>query len=414
MKDKIVAVVDFVIYWSILLIPFTMAIAIAPMSIFMGLLIACFLAKKALTKQKLFIYTPVVIPFLAFFVICTISVINTINLQDSIRGLIRYLQYLFIFLIMAEEIKDKKYIQRIVISLVAGLCLVSIDAVWQVITGKDFIRGNSVIINIGLRRATAAFSDANVLGIYISAIIPLILGLAIYHFKKNKNIIIPAVSFLGLTGLTLTYSRPTLLALYLSLLFLAIFKKDKVLIVVLIIAAVISPFIAPRSIKDYAKEVNYNPVRFMCNDDRIAIYKNSFNMIKAHPVIGVGVNTFMKNYKRYKEFPEYRNIITPDLIYAHDNFIQMAGETGLSGLAIFICFLYVLFREIAYIFGSLKDEYHRIVLMCLCACLIAFLINGLTESSFYYSRVAVMFWFLIGFSLSFKKFVGEEAPGKND
>ena len=142
----------------------------------------------------------------------------------------------------------------------------------------------------------------------------------------------------------------------------------------------------------------------MCNDDRIAVYLHSLNMIKAHPVIGVGANTFMKSYKKYKIFPEYRGIITLDEMKAHNNYLHMAGEIGLTGLVIFFWFLYRLFRESKNIYRSAGDKYLKTVSLSLIACLIAFLVNGLTESSLYYSVVAVMFWYIAGLSLALKKF----------
>lgn len=86
----------------------------------------------------------------------------------------------------------------------------------------------------------------------------------------------------------MTYSRPTLLAIFVVLLFFAVVKKSKGLIIFLIALILISPLIIPASVKNWAKSVNYNPLRFMCNDDRIAIYRNSLNMIRDHPVRGGG------------------------------------------------------------------------------------------------------------------------------
>jgi O-antigen ligase len=263
-------------------------------------------------------------------------------------------------------------------------------------------------MNIGLRRATASFVDANVLGIYLSAIVPLIVGLSLYYFKSKKRIIAIFISLLGLVGLASTYSRPTLLALYLALLFLGIMKRDKILLYTLIILTVLSPFIAPRNVKDWAREVNYNPLIFMCNADRISIYRNSINMIKHHPIVGVGVNTFMKNYKTYKESPEYRNQVTSDTCYAHNNFLHTFAETGIIGLSMFIWLIFRLFGESFSIYKRLRNAFLKNVSLCLIACLIAFLVNGLTESSLYYSRVSAIFWYLAGLSLALNKFIHEE------
>ncbi|MDP2937930.1 MAG: O-antigen ligase family protein [Candidatus Omnitrophota bacterium] len=304
---------------------------------------------------------------------------------------------------MVEEVKDKRQIGRIVFSVAAGLILASFDEVWQVFVGEDFIRGYAPVVNIGLVRATAAFKDANTLGIYLSAIAPLIFGLTLYYFKKQKKALMWGLSLIVLAGILLTYSRPTLLAIYIVLFFLGIAKKDKATIALLIIFTLISPFILPKSVKNWAREVEYNPFRFICNDDRIAVYRNSLNMIKDHPFIGLGANTYMKNYKKYREPIEYRNIVTKDYMYAHNNFLHMAAEIGLIGLGFFIWLLYKLFMECKDIYRKLEDDYMKIVSLSLSACLIAFLVNGLTESSLYYSRVAIIFWYIMGLALALKK-----------
>lgn len=403
---NIIKYLDYSIYWSIVLLPFFMAIAPAPMNVFMGFLLVSFLIKKILKKENLFTRTTINIPLLLFFLIACLSIFNSINLKDSFKGGIgRLAHYIMIFFIIAEEIKDQKHIKRIIFSMVCGLILVSLDGIWQVITGQDFIRGYEPIINLGLVRATASFKDANTLGIYLSAIAPLVFGLTLYYYLKGiKKFVFIFISFVTLIGIALTYSRPTLLAIYIALFFLGAARKNKILIMILVIFTLAAPFIIPKSVKEWAREVNYNPLRFMCNDDRIAIYRNSLNMIRHHPVIGVGVNTFMKNYKKYKESPEYRNVITSDYLYAHNNFLHMAAEIGLIGLGIFLWLLYRLFRECMSIYKRLDDSYLKIVLLSLTACLIAFLVNGLTESSLYYSRVAMIFWYMAGFALALKKF----------
>jgi len=133
------------------------------------------------------------------------------------------------------------------------------------------------------------------------------------------------------------------------------------------------------------------------------MYMNATNMISQHPLIGVGVNTYAKNYGKYKTKEAEAYAHTLDSAYAQNNFFQMAGEMGLIGLGLFFWLLWLLFRELLRYYKDSQDEYLKIVSLSLVACFIAFLINGLTESSLYYSRVAAMFWFFVGISLSLRK-----------
>ncbi|MFH0913014.1 MAG: O-antigen ligase family protein [Candidatus Omnitrophota bacterium] len=403
---KISKYLDYIIYWSMVAIPFFMAIAPAPMNVFMGLLVVAFLVKKALKKERLFVRTALDIPLLVLFLVTCASVFNSVNLRDSLKGGIgRLAYYIFILFIIIEEVKDKRQLKNIVFSMAAGVILASVDSIWQVVTAHDFIRGYTPVVNLGIVRATASFKDSNTLGVYLSSIAPLIFGLSLYYLRGKKKAVGLFFSLIVFIGIALTYSRPTLLAIYLALFFFGIVRKDKTMIAALIVITLVFPFLVPQSVKKWAKEMEYNPLRIMCNDDRVAVYHHSLNMIKAHPFIGVGAGAYMKSYKYYKESPEYRNIVTLDEMKAHNNFLHMAAEIGLVGFGAFLLLLYKLFDESRNIYKRLKDEYIRVILLSLSACIIAFLINGLTESSLYYSRVAPIFWYLTGLLLSLSKFV---------
>ena len=411
MTKKIIRFLESVIPWLLALIPFSMCIAPAPMNVFMGLLIFCFLVKRILKKEPLFLKSPLNIPLLLFFLLTCLSLFYSINFKDTFRGgVLRLLQYVFVYFAAAQEVKNKRQLILIVFGVCAGLVLTAADEIWQVARGVDFIRGYAPIINIGLVRATASFKDANTLGIYLSALAPLVLGLALYYKKGAKKVLFMLMGLLAVCGIVLTYSRPTLLALYIALFFMAVVRKDKVMIWVLVIGILLTPFIAPASIKNWAKQVNYNPMRFMCNDDRIAVYQHSLQMIKDRPVLGRGANTFMKNFKNYNNPPHYRDVAVIDYIYAHNIYLHMAGELGLLGLGIFIWFVVVFFKSAKKIYSRLKDDFLKVVLMSLSACLLAFLVNGLTESSLYYARVAMVFWYLAGLTLAMGKINHADKP----
>jgi O-antigen ligase len=408
----IIKYLDLAIYWLIVFIPFSIAIAPAIVHTFIWVTVFLFLVKKIVKKEKLFINTPLNLAFMCLIFISVISIKNSVNFGDSIHGIVKLLHNAMIFLICAEEIKDKKHIEKIIISICAGASLISIDALWQLISGRDFIRGNALQSAINLVRVTASFPNPNVMGVYLSAITPLIIGLTLFYYRGREKIIMSFVSLLAVMGIFLTFSRGAGLGLYLSILFLSIARKNKTILVILIVILLVFPFIMPKNIKVWVKEINYDPLVFMFNYDRISMYRNSLNMISHHPLVGVGVNTFTRNYLKYK-LPEPENAKTSDAIYAHNNFLHMAGEIGLLGLGCFLWILFNLFKTGIWLYQNLKEEYLKIVAISLIACFIAFLINGLTETSLYYSRVAMIFWYLIGLSLALIKFSDGHKTGTN-
>jgi len=407
MKVNFLKFFNSAIYWMLILLPFSIAIAPAFTSTVISILFTFYFIKKFISKEGFKVKTSIDTPYLIFLGISLISIFNSAYYASSIRGIFKLVEFALMYLIFVDELKDKTHAKRILFALFFAACLASFDAIWQITFGKDFIRGHESIINIGLKRATAAFPNANVLGVFLSPIAPIMFGIALYVLRSKQRLLLLLAGALVTAGIALTFSRPAALALYCGVLLLALIKKDKVVITILLAFLLIFPFIAPQNIKKWAKEVQYNPIIMMCNYDRISIYRNSLNMIKHHPFLGVGLNTFSKNYLQYK-LPEKENAKTGDTIYAHNNFLHMAGEIGLFGLAAFIWLLVRLFSSASHIYKKLKDNFLKNLSLCLAAGLTAFMINGLTETNLYYSRVSILFWFLAGFLLALKKFIPEK------
>jgi len=404
---KVLQVLDLMIYWSIVIMPFSVAIAPGLANAFIGIFSVLFIIKRSISRQPFSTNRPALIFFGLFLLASLASIVNSVSYDSSFHGITKLLKYLLIFLVCSEEIRDKKHMQRIFISICAGVSLASIDALWQMAFGYDFIRHNAMQSAIGLPRPTAAFPNPNVFGVYVTALTPVILGLTFFYFKGRSRLLMLIVSMLGLLGVCLSLSRGAGLGIYLAVLFLSLAKKKNLLSLILVGTLVIFPFVMPKNIKQWAREVNYNPLVFMLNQDRISIYSNTINMIKHHPIIGVGVNTFSRNYGKYKTAAAEKYAHTPDTIYAHNIYLQMAGETGLLGLFAFLLFLFQVFRKVFGASRGLSDEYLKISALSLIACLIAFLVNGLTETNLYYSRVAMIFWFLIGVGLSLNRLAKE-------
>ncbi|MFH0855148.1 MAG: O-antigen ligase family protein [Candidatus Omnitrophota bacterium] len=401
MKEKTLKVCDFVIYWSIVIMPFSVAIAPGVANTFIGLFSAFFVIKKIIEKKPLGVDKAVLVPFIFLFVISLFSFVNSVSFSASFNGIIKLLKYFLIFAVCCQEIRDKEHIGRIVFSICCGISLMAIDAIWQIFSGYDFVHGNALqSCIIDLARPTASFPNPNVFGVYMTALAPLAIGLTIFYFKGGKRALMFLTSLLAISGVYLTLSRGAGLAIYASILFLSVSGKKKFLTFALVAIIIIFPFVMPKHIKQWAKEINYNPLVFMCNQDRISIYSNTVNMIKHHPFLGVGINTFSRNYGKYKTESAEKYAHTPDTIYSHNIYLQMAGETGLLGLFSFLWFLFVVFKQAMRSFRKLDDPYLKAAAISLVACIIGFLVNGLTETSLYYARVSMVFWYLIGVSLA--------------
>jgi len=66
---KVLKVLDFILYWAIIIFPFSMGISNGFMNTFQGFIIVAFLLKQIIKKECMFSETSINIPLLALFLI---------------------------------------------------------------------------------------------------------------------------------------------------------------------------------------------------------------------------------------------------------------------------------------------------------------------------------------------------------
>jgi len=400
--QKFVKAIEKINYWLIILLPFSVGIAPAIANSIIGVMICAFLLEKSIRREKLFSVSLPVIVFGVFMIIGALSFINSVNIHDSLKGMTKLLKFLMIFLVCRGSIKDKPHFKRIAIAVACAISFIGIDALWQIFTGKDFIHGNSIQGAIGIARATASFPGCNGLGVYLTALTPFIAGLALFCPQPSAKLFFTLAALIGSAGVYLSLSRGAGIGLFIAVFFLGLIKKSKFIISILILLLLIYPFVMPKNIKDWAKNANYNPIILLTDEVRVGIYRNTLHMIARHPFIGVGINTFSRTYGEYRTAEVEAANPTADGYYAHNNFLHMAGEMGLLGLGVFMIFLLVTLRSIWISFRRYTDPFLKACAISVFAAIIAYLINGLTETSLYYSRIVMIFWFLIGLGLALR------------
>jgi len=123
--------------------------------------------------------------------------------------------------------------------------------------------------------------------------------------------------------------------------------------------------------------------------DRVVMWGAALGMIRARPLLGHGVNTFMANYLDYWVGGERQPR------YAHNCYLQVAAETGLVGLAAFLWLLWLQVRQMASAIRR-RPSAEASLLLGLLAGLVAFLAQSAMDTNFYALRQAALFWTLAG------------------
>lgn len=393
LSGRIVGWLEKCIYWQIIFIPFVASFSSAAVNIFIGLLVFSVLLKSLVNRRINILESPLVLPFILLILISLVSFVHSINIHSSIQGIFKLLKYGFLLLICSSEIKDKEHIKKIIIASLLGLMLASLDGIYQLIFGVDFFRHKPYDSVIGLARLKAAFPHTNIFAGYLALFLPLCTALFLWYTKKGKRLFLGFIFLAGLFCLISTFSRSAVFGFWLTLLLVGIAKRNKFIIGILIAVVLIAPFLASKGIRDWSKATS-SVAEFLLNKERFVLYKTSFNMIKQHPVLGVGVNTYCLNYQKYRLHSSPQDTDTT-MWYAHNSYLQMAAEVGFIGLLIFFYLLFRLFKDWRSFYVKVSDNFLKISSLGILMGVSVFLIHGLTETNLYYPKIAVLFWFQV-------------------
>jgi O-antigen ligase len=124
------------------------------------------------------------------------------------------------------------------------------------------------------------------------------------------------------------------------------------------------------------------------NRDRLAMLREGAQMIRAHPLVGVGPNMVQARYEEYRD-PDAVNKINPHL---HNVPVQIAAERGLPALAIWLWFVVALVVSLA---RRVRDGNLRFLAASALAGVAAMLAAGMFEHNFGDSEFLMLFLILV-------------------
>lgn len=394
LKSKVFKLADWLLYWAIIAIPFVASFSSAAVQSFVGVAVSSFLIKKFISRERWFNSRFLAVPFILLVLFSLLSIFNSVSMRASIQGITKLVKYGLVLFIIAGEIKDRRHFKRVIIAILAGLVLSSLDGIYQFIFGVDFFRHKPYDTIIGLIRLKAAFPHTNIFAGYLALFVPVAVPLFFYGAKGKKKIALGAVLSLAVFCLIYTFSRSAAFGFWFVLLAMGLIKRDRAFTAIMVLLMLITPFLAPKNIKDWSKTVS-SFSKLLLNKERLVLNETSFNMIRRHPLIGVGVNTYVLNYQQYKLHDTSEDTADTGW-YAHNSYLQMASEIGIFGLFSFLWLMILLLVKWVKFYRLNKDDLFGLCSLGILMGLIAFLINGLTETNLYYPKIAILFWYQAG------------------
>ena len=366
--------------------------------------------------QNIFVYI-----FSIFYLFLVMSGLMSEDIYSSLidfNGPIFYFRYLF-FVLGVQYLMDTnpKLIQYFSAILLITILVVIMDGIIQWQTGTNLL--GYPIDNFHGGRVTGLFRDEQILGHFLSFVVPLSFALILFLVKEKKNNLklLLLFSFLILSEvfIFITNDRSAFLKIVQFTLLLIFLSNNFKLfrLISFFLSLVIISFLAlntshsyNRYMKNTLEDVSSTKIPYMpwtpLHEEHFEV---AFNFFQENPVIGNGPQFF-----RYKCMQDPIKGCTS---HPHNYYFQTLAELGLVGVSfLFLGFLYlffILFRQFLNVWILKKEKYYiPDHLLSLYSLTFIFLWPLIPNGSFYNNWLNVMIFLPVPFIFYFRSIIKKQ------
>ena len=349
---------------------------------------------------------PLAIPILLFALACLIAVVDAYDVSYSFGSLKKLFEFLIFFWII-NCVKTRKLRDSLSLVLIVSATCASLLGFYQA-----WMDG----VQIENRVEGTLSTYMTFAGILMMVSL---LALARVLYRRPKEAWLWACIGIILTSLFFTLTRQAWGGVFVGLLFFIFCSKRKY-VLVLLLSLFVAIFYFKKEVQsellELEIELQLTPNKFFIAWDhlifrtrlllsgedetlmmRVALWKAGWEVFKDYPLTGCGFRCMDKLVSKYPDPTGW----VERLRGMHNNFVQLALDTGFLGLftwvGIWFCFFLLLYQRAKALNG---DANERWVVLGSAAGVIAFLTGGLFETNFYDSEVAMTLYFLMALPFS--------------
>jgi O-antigen ligase len=296
-----------------------------------------------------------IIPLLLWIGMCFVSLIPAIDRTATFVEITRIGRIFLTFICIFYYVKERQDIHFILKCLLLALLLQAFLMFAQYATNSLVIRfpGSDMALDIAEQgmRPSGTMAHSSHFAKFSGLILTIALGYVFFAPRLRNKFLMLSTWICGSVALILTISRAGLAAWLLSMvLFFAgviilrivpIRRAVPLFVIGMLLSAGGLYLVGGQRLKSRMKHDTGSSAA------RIPMYEVAFNVIKAHPIVGVGLKNYTLVHQDYDHTPEHISVLIPDFP-VHNLFLLYAAEIGIPGLLFFLWFIWKLLK------GSLR------------------------------------------------------------
>ena len=317
------------------------------------------------------------------------STVTSVNLRGSLLpGMLTVAFVLFYYGVTSSGLE--KHLEKLLWLLLAAGVGVSLYGFYQACFPERYTNvwtDEDLFSSIAFR-VYSTLANPNVLGEYLLLVIPMACAMLFAADNWKKRIVcLIAAGIMGVC-LILTYSR----GCYLGLLFAAavfLVLLDRRFLFLGILAVALCPLYLPESV--ITRFTSIGNMADTSTSYRVRIWLGSLAMLKdfGFSGLGYGSEAFNTVYPTYALHGVYAQ-------HAHNLYLQILCDSGIVGLLVFLGLIVSFYRMMLTAIRHARSRRARILQIGGVSAVSGFLVQSMTDYTFYNYRVMLLFFGMLG------------------
>jgi O-antigen ligase len=333
---------------------------------------------------------PITAWMVVFFLIAFSSFFWSLSTEQSLRFLVFSVTSFLLVIVFVNSVKAENSLYFAVKCCAFGLMICSLYAVRQWLGGIEVNPSfTDIELNAGMPgRAYSFFENPNSFASVLVFFSPLMLTMSFFAPKFLHKVAFFGVFGLSSLALVMTYSRGGWLAFAFSILVLMFLLCPRWIPLAIVAGICALPFMPDQILNRFLTIFNFADTS---TSARAELYSSVFSLIARYPIFGVGLGIATVRHAISIEglfdthFP---------FIHAHNLYMQLWAESGIFAL---IAFVFAMVVPVRLGFKLMQEEIPPVLRGIVSGCVAGMggaLVFGLTDVSWGFPRVMVLFWFL--------------------
>ena len=310
------------------------------------------------------------------------------NLAASLKPGVLSVAFILFSVVLYNAVTGRSQLDALIALVVTAGALVSFYGILQYIFGWGYQSAawvdSEMFSAIGFR-VSSTLENPNMLGQYLLLIIPLG-GAKLLSCKDMLG----RIYYLGCCGImclcmVLTYSRGAWLGLlFAGALFVVLINPRLIMLAPFALIALY--FVLPETV--VSRFTSIGNLTDNSTSYRVNIWLGTLAMLKdGYWLCGIGPGdaAFNQIYPAYS----FNAIVAP---HSHNLFLQIMCDAGVCALAVFVIILFQFARTLCVALKDRSDWSSRVLQIAFLSGMAGFLVQAMTDYSFYNYRVMFMFW----------------------